>query len=124
MIIYEQTTGKLSIPNWGSYLGYSGYGRWKNNPDFEFAHEVGPVPAGTYLLSEPFDDAVHGPICFRLTPTKDTQTFGRTGLMIHGDNGNHPGSASHGCVALGHDARAAIRNCGERSLQVIEVVKP
>ncbi len=124
MMIYEQTTGKLRGLGDDIYPGYSGYGRWKNNPDFEFAHAVGPVPAGTYLISEPFDDAVHGPMCFRLTPTADTETFGRSGLMIHGDNGNHLGSASHGCVVLDRYARDAIRKSGNRIFQVIEGVKP
>ncbi len=124
MLIYEQTTGRLRGLGDQVFVGYSGFGRWKNNPDFEFAHAVGPVPAGSYTLSRPFDDAVHGKICFDLWQKPRTETFGRIGLMIHGDAREHPGSASYGCIVLPHDAREAMAASGDRDLEVIEGIKP
>ncbi len=124
MLIYEQTTGRLRGLGDQLFVGYSGYGRWKNNPDFEFAHTIGPVPAGRYTLSYPFDDSGHGKICFDLSPKPGTETFGRSGLMVHGDYLLHRGSASHGCIVLPHDARQAMAASGDRELEVIEGIKP
>ncbi len=124
MLTYEQTTGKLLGLAPRVYLGYSGFGRWKNNPDFEFAHNVGPVPAGSYALSDPFNDPLHGPLCFWLWPKPGTETFGRTGLMVHGDSKEHPGSASHGCIAMEHEGRQAMAASREQELEVVEGIKP
>ncbi len=124
MLIYEQRTGKMLGLVDRVFVGYSGFGRWKNNPDFEFAHSVGPVPAGIYVLAGPFDDPEHGPICFKLVPHSNLETFGRIGLMIHGANAEHPGSSSHGCIVLPYDAREAMAASGDRKLGVIEGIKP
>jgi hypothetical protein len=46
-----------------------------------------------------------------------TETFGRSALMIHGDN--RTGTASEGCIILPRRVRHIIWDSGERKLKVV-----
>lgn len=92
-----------------SKYSYSGSreGNGLNNPAMEKVKGVGPIPKGTYEIGA----AYKGPTAnsFRLTPTEGTNTFGRSGFLIHGDKIGGPAfSASQGCVIIPKNIRAVI----------------
>jgi hypothetical protein len=119
---YEQSTGQLFNPE-GELVarGYSGHDAGLNNPAMQDAHDIGPIPIGEYAIDAFFDDLVggKGPIVAHLDPKEGTDTFGRSGFMIHGDNSAANHSASHGCVILSRLVRVAIRDSFDRVLQVV-----
>lgn len=100
-------------------IGYSGHGEGVNNGALEAVHDVGPIPKGLWRIGPWFDDpGGKGPIVCHLTPLSGTDTYGRTGLMCHGDNGAGNRSASHGCIVLARPLREAIRDSGDSTLNV------
>lgn len=117
MLTYIQSTGEFYIDDTFEGLGYSGFGPGKNNVDFENVKEVGPIPRGHYVLGWAYTHPKLGPVVFNLTPTKDTNTFGRDLFRIHGDNKDH--TASHGCIIQGRLVREHIRDTGDIYLQVV-----
>jgi hypothetical protein len=60
-----------------------------------------------------------GPLSIPLTPMPGTNTFGRTGFYIHGDNKARNQSASEGCIVLDSGPRQKIASCGGGTLQVV-----
>lgn len=90
-----------------------------NNPALESDPDVGPIPRGDYTIGGFFDDLEKGPIVANLTPLPATQTFGRSGFMIHGDNPAMDETASLGCIILAHPIRAMIASSGDASLEVV-----
>jgi Protein of unknown function (DUF2778) len=117
---YAQATGKLTGPNGGVVgIGYSGHAIGLNDPDEECVHDFGPIPKGNYRIGHFFDDAGgKGPMVAHLTPIEGTDTFGRSGFMVHGDNhlGDH--SASHGCIILSRFIREQLMTSSDRTLEV------
>jgi hypothetical protein len=103
---YDQPTGTLAtdFPR-RVFVGYSGHGLGKNNPALQSLPRVGPVPQGTYAVSNPFTHPEKGRLCFRLVPMSGNHMFGRSGFLIHGDSIRHPGDASEGCIILPLAAR-------------------
>jgi len=121
MWTYQQSTGILTAPD-GSLAGqgYSGHGGGLNNPQAENEPDIGPIPQGAWDIGTFFDDpGGKGPIVAHVTPGPQTETYGRSGFMIHGDNseGNH--TASEGCIILARPLRQAIAASGDTSLNVI-----
>jgi hypothetical protein len=53
----------------------------------------------------------------RLTPFPGTQTYGRDGFLIHGDNVLH--DASQGCIILDRAVRNRISSSGGNRLNVL-----
>ena len=53
-----------------------------------------------------------------LAPEPGTETFGRSGFMIHGDNIKAPGTASEGCIIQVRAIREAFWNSGDREIEV------
>lgn len=128
MWTYEQASGKFSQD--GVYLvtGYSGWddgdnisepGEGKNNPDMQAVKNIGPIPVGQYTIGPAYDTATHGPIVMRLTPKQGTETFGRSGFLIHGDSLRAPGTASHGCIILPRKIREQVASSGDTDLEVV-----
>ena len=66
-----------------------------------------------------FRSAEHGPYVLTLTPAPTTNTFGRSGFLMHGDSIIAPGTASKGCIIMPHDAREQVWNSGDRDLEVV-----
>ena len=99
--------------------GYSGHDEGKNNPSLENVHNVGPIPRGRYDIGEPFNSPEHGPLAMPLTPQPGTDTFGRSGFLMHGDSIEHPGEASLGCIIMPHDVRELVANGADKELQVV-----
>ena len=119
MWVFEVSSGWLSRNNLRYGQGYSGARDGKDNPLFQSIHNVGPIPEGLWIIGEPHDSATHGPFCLPLTPEPETNTYGRSGFLIHGDSIAHPGKASEGCIILPHDVRMTVWNSKDRLLKVV-----
>lgn len=118
---YVQATGDLLLNGQWVARGYSGRGEGKNSPNWQNVRSWGPIPCGAWtILGPPYDTDSHGPFVMRLEPaTADTETFGRSGFLIHGDAIGAPGTASLGCVIMAREIRSAIWASGDRRLTVV-----
>lgn len=117
---YSQSTGNLTDPN-GNLLGqgYSGNGADLDNPAGQADEGHGPIPQGDWSIGAFFDDpGGKGPIVCHLMPNLGTETFGRSGFMIHGDNAAMNHTASEGCIILAHTLREAIAASVDNLLSV------
>ncbi len=117
---YQQSTGNLTNPA-GEVVGqgYSGHGPGVNDPDQQHVKMVGPIPRGAWAIGSFFDDpAGKGPIVSDLNAQPGTETFGRSGFMIHGDNSEADHSASEGCIILPRPLRSMIAASTDRNLVV------
>src|SRR5579883_1483500 len=98
---YSQKSGLLSQDDREVAHGYSGASDGKNNPEMQDVHNVGPIPQGDWTITgPPVDTKTHGPYVLKLTPAIETETFGRSGFLMHGDSKEHPGTASQGCIIM------------------------
>ena len=118
---FQQSTGNLTNPD-GEVVGqgYSGHDAGVDNPAEQNIAMVGPIPQGQWSIGEFFDDpGGKGPHVCHLTPLPGTETLGRSGFMIHGDNaaGNH--TASEGCIILARPLREMVSGSGDGSLVVV-----
>jgi hypothetical protein len=121
---YAQKTGELQQDGKHVATGYSGAGSGKNNPQLENMPNTGPIPAGEWTITgPPCNTTEHGPYVLRLNPRPQTQTFGRSGFLIHGDSKEHPGCASEGCVILPRAVREQVWRSGDRDLEVVAEIK-
>jgi len=109
--INDQTGARTPI---GS--GYSGTGPGRNNPAMSSVQDVGPIPPGFYQIGNAINSPTTGPNTLPLTPMPGTNTFGRFGFLIHGNNATN--NASTGCIILGPDIRRRINESGDRKLEV------
>ena len=106
-LTYSQGLGVLSCKDGFLVTGYAGFETGKNNPAMDNVKNIGPLPRGVYrIVPEPFDHAKCGKYCIRLTPEPANVMHGRSGFLIHGDNGK--GTASNGCIILPRHARESI----------------
>jgi hypothetical protein len=116
---YAQKSGELQQDGKPVATGYSGAGAGKNNPALENVPNVGPIPQGDWTIAgPPVDTADHGPYVLKLNPAAATETFGRSGFLMHGDSREHPGCASHGCVILPRPVREQVWTSADRELEV------
>jgi hypothetical protein len=120
---YSITTGNLYDPKGVRQIrkGYSGAKGYKNQPLFEALPNLGAIPEGWYEMTKKINDiGGTGISSIVLKPTRGTVMFGRTDFRIHGDNGAHNGTASHGCIIYGHATdRDRIWNSGVHLLEVV-----
>ena len=120
MWTYAQKTGALRQNGNLVGTGYYGFEDGKNNHDMQAIHDVGPIPQGEWTVAgPPFNTAEHGPFVLRLDPSSATNTFGRSGFLMHGDAINAPGTASKGCIIMPRPVREQVWNSGDTSLQVV-----
>ncbi len=117
---YSQKSGDLDQDGNKIATGYSGAGTGKNNPKMQEVHNVGPIPQGDWTISgPPVDTKTHGPFVLKLTPTPETETFGRSGFLMHGDSKEHPGTASQGCIIVPRTVREQVWKSGDHDLKVV-----
>lgn len=117
---WKQSAGELFGPDGRLWAGgYSGHDDGVNNPDKQEIHDIGPIPQGTYSIGSPYDSPHTGPFTLPLTPSADTNTFGRSEFRIHGDSKTAPGTASHGCIILSRPVRECINREKDRVLNVV-----
>jgi hypothetical protein len=118
---YEQQTGRLTNPS-GNFvgLGYSGRGEGLNNPAMQQVKDVGPIPRGKWSIGRFVDDlGGKGMIVAHLTPAPETETYGRAGFMVHGDNKAANHTASEGCIVLWRLLREMMMASNDRVLIVV-----
>ena len=121
MYTFQQSTGRFTDAA-GSLIAdaYSGHGPGVNNPSMENVPKIGPLPRGLYTIG-PAENHPHlGPIAMPLTADPGSQSFGRCGFFLHGDNGQGNRSASEGCIILPRDVREKIAAGADRRLRVVE----
>jgi hypothetical protein len=58
-----------------------------------------------------------------LKPAASTNTFGRSGFLMHGDSTQSPGSASQGCIIMPRPVREQVWNSGDRDLKVVPEIR-
>jgi hypothetical protein len=109
---YIQSTGTLAHDGQVVAIGYSGHDNGKNNPDMQQIPIVGPIPQRHYSIGQPRDSEKVGPFAFPLELAPETNTFGRSAFMIHGDSIVHPGTAPEGWIIMLRDARNMIAASG------------
>jgi hypothetical protein len=119
MHTYNRANGNWSHNGELLGTGYSGNGEGLNNPAMSDVHNVGPIPAGRWSISQPFTDPGKGHTVMRLSPLDGTETFGRGGFLIHGDNEAMNHTASEGCIILEFVLRQMIAQSGDDELQVV-----
>ncbi|MGH8782615.1 tlde1 domain-containing protein [Paraburkholderia sp.] len=117
---YSQNTGRLSHDGALAGIGYSGRDAGKNNSATQMQEGVGPIPRGTYKITAPFTHPHTGIYSMRLIPQPGTQTFGRSGFLMHGDSVDHPGEASDGCIVQSLGVRHQVWASGDRTLVVTQ----
>jgi hypothetical protein len=129
MWIYVQRTGEIRLNGSPFALAYAGWddgdgliepGEGRNDPSMQGVRSVGPLPVGRYSIGLPFTHPTAGPMTLRLEPLPGTDTLGRSGFLIHGDNANR--SASHGCIVAPLPVRREIASRvvdGDRVLEVV-----
>ena len=107
---YEQATGKLTEDD-GTLIGvgWAGHLQGRNNTAMQNVKDVGPLPIGTYTVSDPVDGTKLGPKAFPLIPSPTNEMFGRADFYIHGANIEHPALSSDGCIIQGPVAREFVR---------------
>lgn len=119
--IYGQTSGKLIHDGVIVGKAYSGYEEDHNVHDDQTLAKLGPIPVGKYTIGKFFDDpGGKGAVVAHLLPCEDTETFGRLGFMIHGDNSKLNFSGSEGCIVTPRNVREMIRDSGDTELEVID----
>ena len=116
---FKISTGEFSQDDVVLTTAYSGFGDGVDNTNEEAIPDQGPIPEGTYTIGAAFTHPQCGPIAMRLTPSDDTNTFGRAGFLIHGDNAAMNHTASHGCIIVNKTVRLAIDAGSDKTLQVI-----
>jgi len=120
---YSQKTGELQHDGEHVADGYSGAGPGKNNPEMQSVANTGPIPRGDWTISgPPANTKDHGPYVLRVEPAANTETFGRSGFLMHGDSKESPGCASEGCVILPRAVREEVWNSGDRDLEVVSEI--
>ncbi len=111
-MLYLNTVGKGRGYSGAKPSGY-------NNPDMQAVRFAGPIPRGTYKILPPVDTDAHGPYVMALMPDPETELFGRSGFLIHGDSIHAPGTASLGCVVLDRPTREKIWRSDVHTLLVV-----
>jgi hypothetical protein len=120
MWTYAQKTGELLLNGNHVADGYSGFDGGKNNPDMQAVPNSGPIPQGDWtIVGPPANTTDHGPFVLRLQPANGTDTFGRSGFLMHGDSIGNPGCASHGCIIMPRTIREQVWQSGDTSLEVV-----
>jgi len=104
-------------PQGQEYHGYSGAPGYVNDPSKEEIANRGPIPRGRWRI-DLHPDGSHGPFTLHLSPVGHN-AHGRNRFRIHGENHQHPGASSTGCIILSLAARQAIVQSGDNNLLVV-----
>lgn len=126
---YEQATGQIydAVMNPVGAPGYSGHPPHVNDVDAQNIPNFGPIPQGLWNMVEMIETgAPQGPCVIRLEPDPTTETFGRSGFLVHGDLVENPGAemASEGCIILSRMVRQEMWNEPGHQILVVANVQP
>jgi hypothetical protein len=100
-------TVATSVPGKSTIVayGYSGHQDCLNDIHKQNIQGVGPLPAGTYVISRIYDDVERGKHTCELLPQTTNKMFGRSGFLIHGDTMAEAHNASDGCIVTTYAIR-------------------
>ena len=121
MFTFSQSSGMFNQDGALVGVGYAGFGYGKRNPAAQATRGIGPLPVGMYTIGSAETHPRLGPLTMRLTPDATNEMFGRDMFFIHGENPEHPGESSDGCIVLDRDARTEVMIAvakGENRLEV------
>jgi hypothetical protein len=96
--VYDISARAVYMPNGTKLEAHSGLGDLMDNPAHVAERNVGATPPNVYDL-KPRERLFHGVAALRMTPVGESDTLGRSGLLVHsymlGPNGD-----SNGCVSI------------------------
>jgi hypothetical protein len=96
--VYDISARAVYLPNGARLEAHSGLGSLMDDPAHVNERMVGATPPNVYDL-KPREKLFHGVAALRMTPVGESDTLGRTGLLVHsymlGPNGD-----SNGCVSI------------------------
>jgi len=121
--LFNHRTGVWSRPD-GTRLGWAWAGNDSNptwnpnkihgklNPEHQALHNIGPIPAGDWVVGEWHDHPTLGPMVATLTPCKGTDALGRDGFYMHGPDRDPVfyGQESRGCVVTPRPVRLKVKD--------------
>jgi hypothetical protein len=113
---YNQRTGDMFYNGALIGRGYSGTGTDRNRPESEHIQNRGPIPRGRYNIEYVGNYPGRGPMVFRLLPVQGTNTYGRSGFLIHGNNAIN--DASTGCIIMSPETRRILQGANGHILTV------
>jgi hypothetical protein len=110
-VTFSISDGQIISGN-GPVLGpaYAGHPPHVNDPNACEMVGIGPIPPGLYEIGPPIDRPKSvGVYAMALEPCVGTDTYGRSGFYIHGDDAaKSPQSSSDGCIVASRPVREAI----------------
>jgi hypothetical protein len=96
--VYDISARAVYLPNGARLEAHSGLGSLMDDPSHVNQRMVGATPPAVYDL-KPREKLFHGIAALRMTPVGESDTLGRSGLLVHsymlGPNGD-----SNGCVSI------------------------
>jgi hypothetical protein len=96
--VYDISARAVYMPNGAKLEAHSGLGGLMDDPAHVNERNVGATPPNVYDL-KPRERLFHGIAALRMTPVGESDTLGRSGLLVHsymlGPNGD-----SNGCVSI------------------------
>jgi hypothetical protein len=96
--VYDISARAVYLPNGAKLEAHSGLGGLMDDPAHVNERNVGATPPNVYDL-KPRERLFHGVAALRMTPVGESDTLGRSGLLVHsymlGPNGD-----SNGCVSI------------------------
>jgi hypothetical protein len=96
--VYDISARVVYMPNGTRLEAHSGLGGLMDDPAHVSERNVGATPPNVYDL-KPRERLFHGVPALRMTPVGESDTLGRSGLLVHsymlGPNGD-----SNGCVSI------------------------
>ena len=108
--VWAQRSGRLYRDGKFIAAGYAGKGEGLNSEAHQYVRSVGPIPVGTWIVGDRTNHPRTGPDSVRLSPSAGTETRGRAGFLVHGDNAKRDQSASEGCIVVERSARLMMRS--------------
>lgn len=96
--VYDISARAVYMPNGAKLEAHSGLGGLMDDPAHVNERNIGATPPNVYDL-KPRERLFHGVAALRMTPVGESDTLGRSGLLVHsymlGPNGD-----SNGCVSI------------------------
>lgn len=122
MWTYHQLSGLLEHNGQEVDFGWCGCQDGINIPGMQAIPNVGPIPRGNYtIIGPPQDTTTHGPFVLKISAKPGTNTFGRSGFLIHGASSSSPATSSEGCLIFPRATRQKIWESNDFDLQVVGI---
>lgn len=125
---FKQGTGEIFNPQGEVVdLAWSGYGDYRNKPEFQSLKHLGCLPRGPYHIQQAIRHPKLGKLAMQLIPFPENEMFGRSEFFLHGYLKDNPSTvvnetylSSHGCICTEYLIRVMISESDDRVLEVVE----